>query len=32
MTTIFDNLDKDGISNHIHFMDWNEALAINPLS
>ena len=29
--TIFDHLDKEGITNKIHYMDWNEALAIFPL-
>jgi len=32
VTTIYDSLDKDGLSWEMHWMDWNEAMAISPLN
>lgn len=30
--TIYENLDSEGFSNKIHYMDWNEAWALYPLN
>ncbi len=32
VTTIYENILKDGLSTRIHYMDWNEAFAISPLN